>query len=294
MKMMNNYISIEPLNYNYADELYYRNQLESLINEMVNEVEKNVIKLFNNYLIIGNYANDSKKDKNKNNIVDKIKFLLDFLYKKNLITFATQSAILSKKIIKNVSITSLHNFQNSIRGLFSKIKNKNIINPNNFFNFIAKNKIGFEINDITKALIEENILLIKSIPEKYFFDIRQAVFDVLINGKGVNELIAYFEKYKNITKKRARLIAGDQIRKAYTALIKAKMIEHGLDKFQWIYTYESITPRKLHIKLNNTICSISDPPIIENKNNKIIKGLPGQLINCKCKMRPVIRIGEYI
>lgn len=147
--------------------------------------------------------------------------------------------------------------------------------------------VSGKVADVVKAGVKENVALIKSIPKKYFEDIQGAVMRSIQTGQGMADLQPYIEKLGETTKKRAALIARDQTSKATTAVNRARMQGLGIREFEWLHSYGGKEPRKLHKDvLNGKIFSLDDPPIIDERTGE--RGLPGQLINCRCKMLPVI------
>lgn len=143
------------------------------------------------------------------------------------------------------------------------------------------------VADVIKASIKQNVALIKSIPSKYFLEIEGAVMRSVQSGRGMADLQPELEKRYDITKKRAALIARDQTSKATTAINRARMQGLGVKKFKWLHSQGGKEPRPLHKDvLNGNIYSLDDPPVIDERTGE--KGLPGQLINCRCRMVPVI------
>jgi SPP1 gp7 family putative phage head morphogenesis protein len=147
------------------------------------------------------------------------------------------------------------------------------------------------VAEVTKAAIKQNVALIKSIPAKYFEQIESAVMRSIQTGKGLKDLQPEIQKIGKVSKDRAALIARDQTAKATTAINKARMSGLGIRKFEWLHSAGEKHPRELHITpapagLNHGIFEIDNPPIIDERTGE--RGLPGQLINCKCRMVPVI------
>lgn len=143
------------------------------------------------------------------------------------------------------------------------------------------------VADVVKAGVRENVALIKSIPQKYFEQIQGSVMRSIQTGKGISDLQPEIEHFGVVTKKRAALIARDQTSKATTAINKARMQGLGIKKFEWLHSYGGKEPRELHKNvLNGKIFDLNDPPVIDDRTGE--KGLPGQLINCRCRMIPVI------
>lgn len=143
------------------------------------------------------------------------------------------------------------------------------------------------VADVVKASIKQNVALIKSIPQKYFLDIEGAVMRSIQSGRGMADLQPHLEKSYGITKKRAGLIARDQTSKATTAINRARLQKLGVKKFKWLHSYGGKEPRLLHKDvLNGNVYSFDDLPVIDERTGE--RGLPGQLINCRCRMVPVL------
>ena len=61
----------------------------------------------------------------------------------------------------------------------------------------------------------------------------------------------------------------------------------GVKKFKWLHSMGGKEPRPLHKNvLNGNVYSFDDPPVIDERTGE--RGLPGVLINCRCRMLPVI------
>lgn len=143
------------------------------------------------------------------------------------------------------------------------------------------------VADVVKASIKQNVALIKSIPSKYFLEIEGAVMRSIQTGKGMADLQPHLEKQYGVTKRRAALIARDQTSKATTAINRARMQGLGVKKFKWLHSMGGKEPRPLHkYELNGNVYSFDDLPVIDEATGE--RGLPGQLINCRCRMVPVI------
>lgn len=143
------------------------------------------------------------------------------------------------------------------------------------------------VADVLKASIKQNVSLIKSIPGKYFEQIEGAVMRSIQTGRGMADLQPELEKLGVVTKDRAALIARDQTSKATTAINKARMQGLGIRKFEWLHSGGGKEPRPLHKNvLNGQTFDLDNPPIIDERTGE--RGLPGQLINCRCRMVPVI------
>lgn len=145
--------------------------------------------------------------------------------------------------------------------------------------------------DVLEATIKANVALIQSIPEQYFKQIEGAVMRSIQNGRGLSELQPEIERIGSVTKERAALIARDQTSKATAALNRIRMETVGIRKFKWLHSGGGKEPRRLHKEtLNGKIYSMDDPPVIDDRTGE--RGFPGQLINCRCRMVPVLEFAK--
>lgn len=143
------------------------------------------------------------------------------------------------------------------------------------------------VADVVKASIKQNVALIKSIPAEYFLEIEGEVMRSIQSGRGMADLQPFLEKRYGITKRRAALIARDQTSKATAAINRARMQGLGVKKFKWLHSGGGKAPRPLHKNtLNGKVFSMDEPPVIDERTGE--RGFPGQLINCRCRMVPVI------
>lgn len=197
------------------------------------------------------------------------------------------------------------------RSTFNKIMERLLPKENAFT--IQGSAIPKSQEEIIKASIYENVSLIKSIPAKYFEDVTGAVVRSMQDSGSIKQLKEQILRFNNITKKRANLIALDQTRKTYTAITKKNLQEVGLTKVKWLHSGGG-EPREYHIRkwdgksglkdgrpngLNGFIFDINNPPVIEHAcepktargtYRPEVRGLPTQLVNCKCVMRAIVEI----
>jgi uncharacterized protein with gpF-like domain len=86
------------------------------------------------------------------------------------------------------------------------------------------------------------------------------------------------------------MIATDQTKKSFSALSKARMEKIGVQSYRWLHTSGSRHPRKLHIEMSGNVYRYDDPPIIDERTGE--RGIPGQAINCACRMQPILQFTE--
>lgn len=145
------------------------------------------------------------------------------------------------------------------------------------------------------ASTAENVALIRNIPEKY----QQRIQGILMRsiqqgGSGASQFYNEFYNLGLTTRNRAKLIATDQTRKITAATNSERMKAVGVKQFEWIRSGGGAEPRELHLSYNGEVFDLDDPPVIERNKNGEVRGLPGQLINCRCKMRPIVDFTQYL
>ena len=110
----------------------------------------------------------------------------------------------------------------------------------------------------------------------------------ITTGNGMKDLVHYLTKKYNGDIKRARLTAADQTRKAYQSINTARLQTLGVKKFVWIHSGGGKEPRPLHVKMSGNEYSFDDPPYIGMMYGNEVRGLPGDLPNCRCIYKPII------
>lgn len=148
-----------------------------------------------------------------------------------------------------------------------------------------------QMREFMSATVANNVSLIKSIPSEYFMDVQGAVLRSIADGKGLADLVPFLERQEGVQRRRAENIATDQTHKAYNGLNKGRMQQNGIKKFEWVHSGGGLYPREHHIDpapagLNHGIFSLDKLPIIDLSTGE--RGIPGQAINCRCTMVPVI------
>lgn len=161
--------------------------------------------------------------------------------------------------------------------------------------------IPVPMRQVMRASIEYNVSLIKSLHSQYAERVRGAVYRAVAGGGTLKDLKRELVKYAGMEERRAKLVAGDQIRKCFTDLNAKRFADLGITKMKWVYTYASKEPRHYHMRkwdgksgtkdghpngLNGFIFDISRPPVIDEKTEK--HGYPNELPFCRCRMAPII------
>lgn len=255
-----NIIKGKELNNNASDAQRYKNSLKSLIKPMTKETNEIVLELW--------------EVENKDEFfVDRASQLLNRLTTKWQIVFNQMAEPLAKSMLNMVSKTSKTNVTKSIKAISKEFT-------------IKTGLINKEMKAKSQAIIRENVKLIKSIPQEYYTDVEGQVMRAITTGEGVSSLKKDLMNYLRDAEDRATIIATDQVRKTYAAVNAETMKDSGFKKFIWIHSKGGQFPRKEHQEMDGNIYSLDDLPIIDSKTGET--GIPGQLINCRCIMQPVL------
>ena len=254
------------LNFNASLESRYYTKLMRLINRMTEETERTLERLYNKDFAQEYFAQDDS-------IAAQARIIMNALFEKYQRLFDAESKPLAEDMASQADAASSSAMHSSMQQLSGGLS-------------LPTRAITDDMKEILSATVTENVGLIRSISAQYLEGVQGAVMRSITSGNGFKDLVPYIEKHKGITQRRARMIANDQTRKAYNNLNKGRMQKLGVKKFEWLHTGGSNEPRKLHIDYSGKIFSFDDLPIIDKNTGE--RGIPGQAINCRCRMVPVI------
>ena len=144
-----------------------------------------------------------------------------------------------------------------------------------------------QMKEVFRASVNENVALIKSIPEQYFNRLRGDVMrTITTENSSLGELTANIQKYGGMTYRRASNIAMDQTRKAYQSFNQQMLGQAGIKKGIWIHTGGTEHPRPKHKAFHKKEFDLSKgAPIGDEGGNYVF---PGQCVNCRCTFIPII------
>jgi uncharacterized protein with gpF-like domain len=144
------------------------------------------------------------------------------------------------------------------------------------------------MRDVFRATVEENVGLIKSIPQQYLGEVQGLVMRSVQRGRDLEFLTKELRKRYDITERRAAFIALDQNNKATSAMQRIRQTELGIEEGIWMHSHAVREPRRTHLGNDGKRFSIAkgwyDP---DPKVKRYI--WPGELINCHCTWRPVVK-----
>lgn len=256
----------KPLNPNVAAIARYYMLIDNLIAKMVKQTMRELNAFFKTPHAEEYFAQDAT-------VSAQAKILMAELQRKFDDLFALEAKPIALFMVDDASDSSAYMLASSLKELSGGLT----LNTDIFTG---------ELKEILAATIAENVSLIKSIPQQYFTQVQGSVMRSITTGKGLADLIPELQKQHGITRRRARIIANDQTHKAFNNINKARLTKLGVKKFEWLHSAGAHKPRPDHVAMNGKTYSFDNLPVIDRKTGE--RGIPGQLINCRCRMVPVI------
>jgi SPP1 gp7 family putative phage head morphogenesis protein len=251
-------------------EMRYQARLDRMVEAMTEATRKEVERYFRKEWAADGVAMDAS-------FTSGVSRLLSQLSKRFTALFTDRAGGLAEALNKGVSDVTARQLGESLKDVSGGVTLKTDV-------------VSGRVAEVMKAGVKENVALIKSIPADYFQRIQGDVMRSIQTGAGMADLVPAILAHGQSTKKRAELIARDQTSKATTAINRARMQGLGIKQFEWLHSGGGKEPRALHLQLDGQIFDLDNPPVIDNRTGE--RGLPGQLINCRCRMVPVVTFGE--
>ncbi|VFR81175.1 plasmid-related protein [plant metagenome] len=124
----------------------------------------------------------------------------------------------------------------------------------------------------------ENIGLIRSIPNKYLDSLHGQVVAAVQRGTPLREMTAIVRNTYDVPRKRAELIARDQIGKLNGQITEHRQRTAGIDEYRWRGALDE-RERPEHVAREGQAFKWTDPPP---------DGHPGHPIRCRCWAEPVL------
>jgi SPP1 gp7 family putative phage head morphogenesis protein len=124
-----------------------------------------------------------------------------------------------------------------------------------------------------KMIIEENIRLIKSLPERYYDEVSRVIRDGVAKGKGIKTIQSGLKKASDGVISNAKIIARDQVGSTLAEITRQRQTQAGLDRYVWSSVGDNRV-RDTHEEW--------DGQIFTWKEGSPNGTHPGQEIQCRC------------
>lgn len=142
-----------------------------------------------------------------------------------------------------------------------------------------------KIDQVMQAAIEQNVSLIKSIPEQFHRRVQAMAVTSLSHNRDLHFLKKSLQSSFDISKKRAELIARDQANKVTNNLAVQRSLAVGITHGIWQHVPGKYSSRKTHLKMDGQKFELSQG-IYDTDAGQYVK--PGELVACNCRYMAVI------
>lgn len=208
--------------------------------------------------------------------------ITDFIDKNRMDAVGDILDTIVNKIKQNYYILVTRDFlKRKIQQMIDAVNNFNM----NEFRQSLKSAIGVDVfqsepklEEMTELWVKENITLITSVENQYFDRLENIISDAVRNGTLTPEVTKQIQDLTGVSKRRAQLIAVDQIGKLNGQLTKYRQTMAGIQEYIW-RTAGDNRVRPAHMLRNGKKFKWSNPPP---------DGHPGMAIRCRCVAIPVI------
>ena len=256
---------------NAGIEAWYARNLKALVRQMATATEREVKAAFRDYLD-GGLAQDAKPGGS-----------LDAAWARIL------EAIFGRMSARLNEAAGL--FASRLGRRVAGYTSKNVTAALKEAGFIVNMRLSARETVVISDIIRENVELLfkgpKSLSKQYFERVRDAVGESVAKGRDLAGLTKALTETKEITLRRAELIARDQNNKATEALTRTRYQELGLNRAIWRHMRISRIFRPTHMAMNGQEFDLNegmfdpDPKVSRNI-------LPAELPNCRCQYRIIL------
>lgn len=135
--------------------------------------------------------------------------------------------------------------------------------------------------------VEDNVALIKTIPQESLGRMRQIVLEGYQNGETTTAIVKQIQRTYSVDRRHAQLLARDQIAKLSGDITQQQQQDAGVVEYVWSTSGDSRV-RPSHAALNHKRFRWDDPPVVDEKTGR--RCHPGKDYQCRCCALPVFNI----
>ena len=258
------------LHYPAGVQARFTKRLLKIVKVMRRHAEANIKRLFKSTEAKKYFATDES-------FYARAQRLLDEMEKKYGTLFSTFGDAAVKRMIKETNKES----DIKMRAAFQELEKQYDI------------EIGFNIGEmpqkvrsILKASTEEAVSLIRSVPAKFLEYVKGDVFRAITSGKGgFSKIVESIKHYGSMSAGRARRIAKDQTKKAFSSLNIAKAKGAGIQKGIWIHSGSPVHPRIKHKNFSGKVFDLSVGAPVGDRGQYV---MPAEEPFCSCVWKPIL------
>lgn len=246
----------------------YQKTIIALVKRMADETEREFRKMFND----PGYAMDAVDG----NPASRARIIINYLKRKYAKYFNKLAQVATDRMIRQTVRHSTVTLKMSLKEIAKEIE----LDPA-FLN-------SGRLREIVMASTQEAAQLIKTLPETYLSQVQGQVMRSITSGSGLSTLVPFLRDKYGQNVRKARSVAHDQTRKAYSIISNARMQSAGIEEFEWCHSHGGKTPRQQHLDWNGKTFRFDNPPV----DDRFGAVLPGIAINCRCFARPILNFGQ--
>ena len=138
--------------------------------------------------------------------------------------------------------------------------------------------------EMMRKWVEDNVGLIKTIPQENLGKMRDIVLNGYMNGETTTSIVKKIQKVYSTGRRHAQLLARDQIAKLNSNITQQQQRDAGVEEYIWSTSGDSRV-RESHRKLNGKRFRWDNPPVVDEKTGR--RCHPGEDYECRCVPRPV-------
>lgn len=131
-------------------------------------------------------------------------------------------------------------------------------------------------------------LYIKDFTEKEVTELRQEMKKAVFAGNRYESAVKTIQARYGVTERKAKFLARQETSLMITKFKQTRYQEAGVNEYKWGCVVGSAAHpvRPMHKRLEGTIHTWDNPPIVDEKGNR---KNPGQDYNCRCFAKPIVR-----
>lgn len=257
-----------PVAANRGIEIAYRRAMEKLIREMHDSVNYWLAAGFKKYpprmtILVDKVAQDTAAAPSA-----KIKRILDDLAKRWIVKFDESAPVIADKYMRGQFKATDSAFRQALKDA----------------GWTVEFKLTPAVRDAFEASLNENVGLIRSIPQEYLQKVEGVVMRSYTAGRDLSSMVKGLQEIYPGIGKRAHLIARDQSNKANAVVNRARNLQLGLTQGIWMHSGAGKTPRPAHLEAgkDRLVFDIAKGAPVGPQGKYV---LPGEEINCRCTYR---------
>jgi uncharacterized protein with gpF-like domain len=136
-----------------------------------------------------------------------------------------------------------------------------------------------------RAVVSENVGLIRNVPQQLVRDIEGAVWRAAMKGGAAGELSKEVRLKLGVSMRRASFIARDQMAKSKAVFENARRAELGVTEAIWQHSGAGRTPRPTHVKMSGKRYKIAQG-MYDSAEGRYVQ--TGELPRCRCSSRSIL------